>query len=203
MLTCLKLTLLAAALSGFTSCATKPVTGPTPVGNPTGVANGFTGEVITDSASTTVTVVSVDPAKRLVVLKRPDGSTLERTVAPAAPLFGEIKPGDRIKLSMAEELAVFLGLDSLPPEAGPEVAPRLRARLPAGAQVIATEVATLNFSGQIAALNDWNDTVTIGFGGGLMKTIRVSEYVNLAEMNVGDRVSVRCVQAATLELDRP
>ena len=164
--------------------------------------NEFGGEVVTDAVSTTATVVSVDHAKRLVELKRADGTIITYKALPGAPGFEVIQPGDQVKVSVAEELAVFLGSNALPAGAGADTA-RLRVRLPDGTQAAAAEVATLVYTGKIAAINDWNDSVTLQLPGGLSKTIRVSEFVNLADVNVGDTVSVRASEAAVVILEKP
>lgn len=213
-LTFLTLALLLTAILGFTSCASKPPpTGPTTLVNPgAGAAKvaEFGGEVVMDTASITSTIVSVDHVKRLVVVKRPDGSTNTWFATRDAVAFDQLKAGDRIRLSVAEQLAVFIGTNSVPatkgtnaPSTDPALAAKLRARLPASTLAVATEIVTLSFSGKIVALDDWNDTVTLLLSDGLARKIHVSEYVNLADMNVGDSVSVRCTQAAAIELDKP
>jgi hypothetical protein len=109
--------LLPAALLALNSCSSPPV-----VWNPkTSFAPSayqtpadFGGEVVTDAVSTTATVVSVDHARRLVVLKRADGTTITYKALPGAPGFDVIQAGDQVRVSVAEELAVFLGRNSVP-----------------------------------------------------------------------------------------
>jgi hypothetical protein len=197
--------LMPAALLTFTSCSSAPATGkvnePT---NPAAYANApdFGGEIVTDATSTTATVISIDHAKRLVVLKRADGSQVTYKAAPGAPGFDVIKAGDEVKVSVAEELAVFLGKNSMPASAGANSA-KLRVRLPGGTQAVAAEVATLVFTAKIMAINSWNYTVTLQLADGLTKTIHVNEAINLADVNVGDNVSVRATEAAVLVLEKP
>jgi hypothetical protein len=197
--------LMPVALLAFTSCSSTPATGKVnEPANPAAYANAtdFGGEIATDAATTTATVVSVDHAKRLVVLKRADGSQATYKAAPGAPGFDDIKAGDVVKVSVAEELAVFLGMNSVPAGAGSKSA-RLRVRLPGGAQAVATEVATLVFTAKVKAINAWNYTVTLLLADGRTRTIHVSEAVNLADVNVGDNVSVRATEAAVLVLEKP
>ncbi len=156
---------------------------------------------MTDAISTTATVVSVDHAQRLVELKRADGTTITYKALPDALGFDSIQAGDRVKVSVAEELAVYLGRNSLPASAGPGPL-KLHVRLPDGTQAAAAEVATLVYTGKIAAINDWNDTVTLQLPGGLAKTIKVSEFVNLADASVGDIVLVKSSEAAVLSLEK-
>ncbi len=162
----------------------------------------FGGEIVTDSVSTTATVVSVDRTKRLVVLKRADGMTITYKALPGAPGFDVIQAGDQVKVSVAEELAIYLGKNDVPQSAGMDTA-KLRVRLPDGTLAAAAEVGTLVFTAKIIAINDWEDSVTLQLAEGLTKTIKVGEFVNLADVSVGDTVSVKSSEAAVLILDKP
>jgi hypothetical protein len=196
--------LLSAALLVLTSCSSPPVAWNSKTSFASSAYEApadFGGEVVTDAISTTATVVSVDHTKRLVVLKRADGTTITYKALPGAPGFDVIHAGDLVKVSVAEELAVFLGRNSVPATAGADIA-RLRVRLPDGTQAAAAEVATLVYTGKIAAINDWDDTVTLQLPGGPTKTIKVSEFVNLADVSVGDSVSVKASEAAVLVLEK-
>ena len=163
--------------------------------------SGFNGEIVTDSISTTATVVSIDRTKRRVVLKRTDGSSVTYKALPNAFAFDGIKAGDLVKVSVAEEMAVFLGKNSVPPGTGADTA-KLKVRLPGGTQAVATEVGTLVFTAKITAIDDWADTVTLQLPDGTSKTIHVSEYVNLADVSVGDTVSVKSTEAAVVILEK-
>jgi hypothetical protein len=165
-------------------------------------SSGFNGEVVTDAISITATVISVDHDKRLVVLKRADGSTVTYKATPDALGFNDIKAGDLVKVSVAEELAVGLGRNSLPPGAGANSA-KLRVKLPNGTQAVAAEVGTIVFTAKITAIDDWLDVVTLQLPDGSAKKIKVSEFVNLADVSVGDSVSVQSTEAAVLVLEKP
>jgi len=191
-------------LALLTACSTPgPTTGGTPVA-PGALADhsGFGGEIVTDSSSTTATVVSVDHAKRLVVLKRADGSSVTYKAAPGALGFEDIKTGDAVKVSVAEEMAVFLGRNSLPASAAADTA-KLRVKVPNHTEAFATEVGVLVFTAKVTAINDWDDSVTLQLPDGLTKTIKVSEAVNLADVSIGDSVSVQSTEAAVILLEKP
>lgn len=64
-------------------------------------------------------------------------------------------------------------------------------------------MATLVFTAKVKAINAWNYTVTLQLADGRTRTIHVSEAVNLADVNVGDNVSVRATEAAVLVLEKP
>jgi len=188
----------------LTACSTTgPTTGGTPVAPGTFADNsGFGGEIVTGSISTTATVVSVDRTKRLVVLKRADGSTVTYKAAPGAFGFEDIKAGDAVKVSVAEELAMFLGRNSVPASAAADTA-KLHVKVPNHTEAFAAEVGVLVFTAKITAINDWNDTVTLQLADGLTKTIKVGESVNLADVSVGDSVSVQATEAAVILLEKP
>ncbi|MEJ0091203.1 MAG: hypothetical protein WDM80_15845 [Limisphaerales bacterium] len=189
----------------FTSCSSPPPAWNSKTAFSPSAYNApaqFGGEIVTDSVSTTATVVSVDRTKRLVELKKADGTTITYKALPGAPGFDVIQAGDQVKVSVAEELAVFLGKNGVPASAGADIA-KLRVRLPDGTLAAATEVGTLVFTAKIIAINDWDDSVTLQLAGGLTKTIKVGEFVNLADVSVGDTVSVKSSEAAVLLLEKP
>jgi hypothetical protein len=194
---------LVAAL--LTSCSsTPPTASPGQPFSPSAYDSGsnFGGEIVTDAISTTATVVSVDRTKRLVVLKRADGTSVTYKALPNAFGFDDIKDGDAVKVSVAEELAVFLGQNSVPTSAGANAA-KLRVRLPGGTQALAAEVGTVSFTAKITAIDDWNDAVTLQLADGTSKTIKVSEAVNLADVSMGETVSVQSTETAVVLLEKP
>lgn len=199
-------TLLPVSLLVLTSCSSPPP----PAWNPKTAyspsvmdsGSGFNGEIVTVANSTTATVISVDRTKRLVVLKRADGTSVTYKATPNALGFDDIQAGDLVKVSTAEELAMFLGKNGVPPGTGADTA-KLRVKLPNGTQAVAAEVGKLTFTAKITAIDDWLDTVTLQLPDGTKKTIKVSEYVNLADVSVGDTVSVQSTEAAVLVLEKP
>ena len=106
-----------AALLTLTSCSSTPPPGKgsEPFANPAS-NNGSVlgGEIVADATSTTATVVSVDHGKRLVVLKRADGTIVTYKAAPNAFGFDDIKAGDVVKVSVADERAIFLEKTACP-----------------------------------------------------------------------------------------
>lgn len=188
----------------LTACSTSgPTTGgPTIAPGTLTDTSGFGGEIVTDATSTTATVVSVDRTKRIVVLKRADGSRVTYKAMPGAFGFDDIKAGDVVKVSVAEEMAMFLGRNSVPASAAADTA-KLRVKVPNHTEAFAAEVGVLVFTAKVTAINDWNNTVTLQLADGLTKTIKVGEAVNLADVSVGDSVSVQTTEAAVILLEQP
>ncbi len=190
-------------LALLAACSTSgPTTGGTPVAPGTLADNsGFGGEIVTDSSSTTATVVSVDKGKRLVVLKRADGTTVTYKAARGAVGFDVIQAGDQVKVSVAEEMAVFLSRNSIPASAAANTA-RLHVKVPNHTEAFATEVGVLVFTARVTAINDWDDSVTLRLPDSSAKTIKVGENINLADVSVGDNVSVQSTEAAVILLEK-
>jgi hypothetical protein len=144
--------------------------------------------------------MSVDHTRRLVVLKRADGTIATYKAAPGVFGFDDIKAGDDVKVAVAEEMAVYLGRSSAPAAADTA---KLNVKVPNHTEAFATEVGLLTFTARVAAINDWNDTVTLQLPDGSTKTIKVGEAVNLADVSVGDNVSVQSTEAAVILLEKP
>jgi hypothetical protein len=207
MKTTLKPALLAAALMGVipfgNGCATNSSTPSKPFSSSSYDARSdFGGETVTDGISRTATVIAVDRVKRLVVLKRANGSQVSFKALPNAFAFDEVKVGDVVKVTVTEQLAVFVGRNNLPAGASADTA-KLRVRLPGGTQAVAAEVGTLTFTARIIALDNWNDAATLQLADGTSKTIRVSEAVNLADFSVGDSVTVQATESTVVLLEKP
>jgi hypothetical protein len=184
-------------------CSTPgPTTGGTPVAPGTFAgASGFSGEIVTDATSQRATVVSVNHTKHRVVLKRADGTIITYKAVPGAVGFDDIKAGDEVQVSVAEEMAVFLGRASVP--AGAANTAQLHIRVPKHTEAFDTQVGLLTFSAKVTAINDWDDTVTLQLSDGSTKTIKVGEAVNLADVSIGDNVSVQSTEAAVVLLEKP
>ena len=197
---------LPVTLLALASCSSKPaVWKPSTSFSPSAYqdnASDAGGEVVMDSTSTTATVVSVDHAKRLVALKRADGKIITYKALPGALGFDDIQAGDVVKVSVAEELAVFLGKNRMPPNLNSD-STKLHIRMPNGTQAVAAEVGTVMFTAKVINIDDWADAVTLQLPDGSTKTIKVSEFVNLADVNIGDMVSVRSTESAVVGLEKP
>jgi len=189
---------LSLALLGLTACTTSPPQYP----DNTSPNSGQGGDITTSAATRTVTVVSVDRVKRLVVVRREDGTDTTYKALPNAFAFDEVKAGDVVKVSTSEEIAFFIGKGNVAPSFGTNTA-RLHARLPGTTQAVVAEVGTLVYSGKIINVDDWNDAVTIKAKDGSTRTIQVGESVNLADVSVGDHVSVQATEATLLLLEKP
>jgi hypothetical protein len=189
---------LAVALLGLTACSSTPPEYP----DNTSPNSGQGGDVTTSASTRTATVVSVDRVKRLVVLRREDGTDVTYKALPNAFAFGDVKAGDVVKISVSEEMAFYIGKGNIAPSFGANTA-TLHARVPGSTQALVAQVGTLVYNGKIINVDDWNNAVTIKAKDGSTRTIQVGESVNLADVSVGDHVSVQATEATLLLLEKP
>ena len=197
------LLLLPAALLSFASCSSPPA--PAKSNQPTNPAayayqGSFAGQMVVDSLTRTDTVVSLDAATRQVELKHADGRITGYKCGPDIRNFDQIKVGDQVKATVVEEMAVFLKPASSTQTlaaTGLTVGARL------GAKPGVVSLDTLDFTAKVLAIDPWQHQVTLQTADGRTRPIRVGEFVNLADFNVGDQVAVRLTQALALLVEKP
>lgn len=187
------------AVTSLTSCShTKPAP---PMKHGTAAqlegSSSFGGEVVVNDATATATVVSIDTAKREIVLKRPDGRLARCVARPGPIVIDGIKVGDQVSIGLSQELALAVGKSGLPEGAAPDPG-LIRVRVPEGLKAVAEAVEIISISGKVMAKDDWNDTITLGLAGGESRTLRVPETVNIADLNVGDAVTARITDTVVL-----
>ena len=189
------------ALLTFSSCSShQPTTPPvTTQVSPGYIADdsSFGGEVVVNSTTGTATVVSINSTRRQLVLKRPDGRLAHCRARPGVVTFDGIKAGDEVTIGVAEQLELFPGKGGVPGSATRDPN-QIHVRVPAGVNALAEAVEILTYTAKVAAIDDWNDAVTLQLANGQTKTVRVSEAVNLADFKPGDDVSARITEATAL-----
>jgi hypothetical protein len=189
--------LMGAALMALASCSSTPKSNGKDVttGKIPGAA-GFGGQTVMNSTATNATVVSLDAVKPELVLKFAGGGVTNYSAGLIASNLSQVKVGDKVNVTTAKELAVFLGKDSVPLAYQPATA---AIQTPPGVKALVKNVETRGFSGKITATDAWQDQVTVQLPDGQTKTIKVPPTVNLADVRIGDQVSAQ-VSEATLVL---
>ena len=160
---------------------------------------GFGGQVVVDTFTTNLTVVSIDAAQRKLVLQHPDGKLFTCTVGPAVTRFNQIKVGDLIKATVVKQSSVSLDkagtLQSASESASAVAVP--------GADPGVKTVDTLTYTAKVLAIDLVGHQATLQMADGQTKTIKVREAVNLADFNPGDTVSVRISETTTVLVENP
>ena len=200
----LKLTatlLLPAALLVLVSCSSTPKDqAGTSADSSMGAPKVERGRVVLDAVTMTATVQSINAADRTVVLQRPDGSVTTYECSPEVRNFDQIKVGDQVTATAAEELALALIKGGVPPAAGTASA---IVRSPLGAKPGGKIVDTVAFTAKVMSVNAMGREVTLQMPDGQNKTVKVGPDINLANVNPGDDVGVRLTRALAISVKEP
>lgn len=186
--------LLPVALLALTSCAKTP--------KGTGEAEVFEtpdGAARIETYQITATVTAVDAAKHRMTLQTPDGAKMNVKATKDVNL-DPIKVGDRVTATVGEELAVFLRKSSAPPSAGEASAVALAT---AGADRAMFMADTMEVTARVTKVDMKHRKVTLQFADGKTNTMRVGKAVNLAEVQVGDAVTVRVSESLAVNVQKP
>ena len=155
-----------------------------------------------EGATATATVESVDPAKRTVTLKGPEGNTRTIQLGKQCVNFDQIKEGDQVRATLAEAVALSVskGGGAAVPAAdrGPVIALAPRGARP-GILVADTDTLT----GQIKSIDADNKTITLSDADGNTRTIKAGPNVNVSDLKEGDDVTARVTQAMAIVVTRP
>jgi hypothetical protein len=161
---------------------------------------GYGGQVVVDTTTTNATVVSIDAAQRTLLLKYPDGQTTTYQAGPEVKKFNQIKVGDVLKTTLADERALSLNKSTALSNVSMT---NSTVAVPNGAKPGAKTVRILSFTGKVLAIDLIGHQATLQLADGQTRTVRVREAVNLADFSLGDTVSVRITETTTVFMERP
>jgi hypothetical protein len=193
--------LVPAALLTLSSCSStsqnssNEATGNTAVTTDEGHA-----KIVLNSVTATATVESINATNREVVLRREDGSLTSYICGPDVRNFDQIEVGDRVNVTLADELAVALVEGSLPPAT---VQSTVVVRAPVGAKPGGKVMDTVGFTARVVTVDYEQRLVTLLMPDGHNKTVKVGPDINLAKVNPGDNVGVRLTRAMILTVGKP
>jgi hypothetical protein len=162
------------ALAG---CWTAPVADVQPKGEPRLIQGGIAVESVKEAAL----VHAVDPAARSIVLSPHQGATYTYKAGPQVENLGQIKAGDTVRATVAEELTVYVLRDGQLPGAG------------GTPELIKSDARVL-----------WVDPsyrlLTLRYPDGREETLKVALGVRLREMEAGDDVVIRPLEVQSLKV---
>jgi hypothetical protein len=189
-----------AALLGWTSCSTTPKQPAASGENPATDADSMRGAIVLDAVTATVTVKSVNRDIRTVVLQRADGSLVTYKCGPEVRNFDQIKPGDLVTVTAAEEVAVSVTPGMLAPTAGQAT---VVVRSPLGDKPGGRIINTVGFIARVVALDPASHHVTLLLATGERRTIKLGPNVSLANVKLGDDVGVQLTEAVAIYVTAP
>jgi Cu/Ag efflux protein CusF len=154
-----------------------------------------------EKATATATVDAIDPATRTVTLKSADGGTRSIKLGKECVNFDQIKVGDQVRATLAQEIVVSVRKAGTQREAG--VTGTAVALAPKGAKPGIIVVDTDEITAQIKSIDAANSAVTLTDADGATKTIKVGPDVKLSELKTGDDVTARVTQEVAIVVEKP
>jgi hypothetical protein len=169
----------ALAVLAVSGCWTPPVADVQPKSDPRLVQSGIVVESVKDSA----TVQSVDPATRTVVLISGKAEPYSYKVGRQVENFDRLKAGDKVRATVAEVLTIYVSHDG-------------RVPAPDG------KLETISSDARVLLVDPSYRLLTVRYPNGLDETFKVGLEVRLREMEPGDDVVIRPLEARALEVQR-
>ncbi len=189
--------LLPAALLALTSCSSTPKIEPTTTAV---YQQGVPGGIIVETYKNTATVTAIDTANRKVTLVTPDGRKETFKAGPEVVNFDQIRVGDQVKATLAQQLVVYMAKDN-PPASDGEAA--LVALAPKGAKPGGLMANTVQVIAKVTAIDLKHHKATLRFPDGTTKTVEVRKDVDLTQRQVGEEVVIRCTEAIAVTVEKP
>jgi len=157
-------------------CWTPPVANVQPKGEPRLIQSS----IVVQSVKQTAVVRSLDAAKRTIVLQaHGEAAPVAYAVGSAVANLDQIRAGDQVQATVAEELAVYVLRDGKLP--GPNGTP----------QIIVSDARVLLVDTSYRLL-------TLQYPNGRDETFKVGLDVRLGEMEAGDDVVIRTLEVVAL-----
>jgi hypothetical protein len=158
------------------------------------------GRVEAVTVTTVATIESVDKAKRTVKIRTAYGGEGTYRIGKEAKNFKKIKPGDQVKMTLVESVAVFVGPSDIKPGVG---AVQTVGLAPKGSKPGMVVANTAEGVARIDAIDTENRTVTLTGVTDVPTIVTVGPNVDLAKVSAGDSVIVRYTEATVIAVEKP
>jgi hypothetical protein len=189
--------LLSAGLLALTSCSSTPEgQSASMVATQTGVPGG----IRVDTYKTTATVTDIDAADRKVTLVSPEGKKTTVKCGPEVINFDQIRVGDQLKVTVAQELVVYMAKGNPPADQGQAA---LVALAPKGAKPGGLMANTVQVIAKVSAIDLKHHKATLQFPDGTTRTVDVRKDVDLTQRQVGEEVVIRTTEALAILVEKP
>jgi hypothetical protein len=192
--------LIPAAILALTSCS-----------GPSGQANiqktetlevqkGVPGGIFIEGYEGNGTITAIDAEKRMLTLVRPDGAEATFKAGPDVINFPQLRVGDKVKVTLTDELVVFVRKKDAPAVDGAATTVVLAPR---GAKPGGIVADTVQVTARVEAVDLAHHKATLRFPDGKTKTVSVRPDVELSQSSVGAEVVIRSTLALALSVEKP
>lgn len=172
--------------------AAKPATAKTQV---TPTAEGVD---VVEVMKVSATVQKIDLPSRQVTLLLDNGKTKTFKVDKSVQNLGQVKAGDKLKISFTEELIIVVGKSNEKPGAAAGGAVGVA---PKGAKPGIVMVDTAAISAKVVAVDTTNHSVTLLDPDGDKKTVKLGKNVkNLGQLKAGETIDMVLTQSLIVEV---
>ncbi|HOX55262.1 MAG TPA: hypothetical protein P5205_02030 [Candidatus Paceibacterota bacterium] len=195
-----RLALLPAAMLTFASCSSTPFTPPIETTAATAYQEGVPGGLVVETHSMKATVIGIDAANRKVTLVTSDGKKTTVKCGPDVINFDQIRIGDQLKVTVAEEVVAYLA------EAGAsqrEGGAAFVALAPKGAKPGGIVTETVQVTARVTAIDLKARRATLQFPDGAIRKVAVRPDVDLTKRHVGEEVVIRITEMVVLSVETP
>lgn len=164
------------------------------------VKEGVAGAAVVQTYELKATVTSIDKAARKITLM--DASGIKTTVkaGPEVVNFDQIRVGDQLNITAAQELVVSVVGEGETPGNGGE---QFVALAPKGAKPGAIMAETTQVTAKVTAIDVENHKATLQFEDGSTRTVAVRPDVDLRKRKIGDKVVIRTTGALAIRVEKP
>lgn len=192
--------LLPAAMLTLTSCSSTSSKPPVETTSTASFQPGVPGGVRVDTHKLTAKVKAIDTANRKVTLVTPDGEETTVKCGPEVINFDQIRVGDRLNVTVAEEVAAYMAKEGTTPTEG---AAALVALAPKGAKPGGIVASTVQVTAKVTAIDLKHRKATLQFPDGTTRTVTVRDDVDLTKRRVGEEVVIRTTEILALAVEKP
>lgn len=157
---------------------------------------GVPGGVMANTVTMNARVTAIDHFNREATLMGSDGKEFRVKVGPEAVNFDKIEIGDLVKVTVAEQLVVFLDDGSKTRIGGSSSIVAL------GAQAGGLVAETREIVGTVSKIDHENRTATLLFQDGSSKTFPVRSDIDLSKHKVGEQVIFQITEMVAIDIEK-
>jgi len=172
----LPLILISAAALALAGCWTAPNANVQPRGKPGLIQAG----IMVESVQYPATVQAMNDGLRTITLVLPDGTINTYKAGPNLKNFDRIEPGQAVKATVTDELAVY-ALDN--------------GRLPDG-----TTAETLGVNAKVLQVDPSYRLLTLQYPNGQSEIFKVNLHTDMQQLSPGDSVVIRPVEVTKIKV---
>jgi len=194
------LALFPAALLTFTSCSSTSSKPTVETTSASSFQKGVPGGIVVATHRMTAPVTAIDAANRKVTLLDLDGKKTTVKCGPDVINFDQIHVGDQLKVTVTEELAVYMAAEGTSPSDGGAA---VVALAPKGAQPGGIVASTVQVTARVTAIDLKHHKATLRFEDGTTRTVAVRQDVDLTQRKVGEQVVIRSTEAVAIRVEKP